>query len=74
MIIPNGVELGRVEPFNKSVVNVSLPRHSMTDESAYAKVVVNGPGYHEPERPSRLLGKLDLSQCDCNPEQLKLTL
>ena len=50
---------------------MSPPPHSMTDESACAKVVVNGPGYHDPERPSRLLGKLDLSQCDCNPEQLE---
>ena len=71
VIIPGGVELGRVKPFDKSAVNVSLPPHSMTDESVCAKVVVNGPGYHEPERPSRLLGKLDLSQCDCNPERLE---
>ena len=71
VIIPDGVELGRVEPFDESAVNASLPPHSMTDESACAKVVVNGLGYHEPERPPRLLGKLDLSQCDCNPEQLE---
>ena len=71
VIIPDGVELGRVEPFDESTVNASLPPHGVTNESACAKVIVNGPGYHEPERPPRLLGKLDLSQCDCNPEQLE---
>ena len=61
VIIPDGVEYGRVEPFDKSAVNVSQPPHSMTDESACAKVVVNGPGYREPERLPQLLGKLDLA-------------
>ena len=33
-------------------------------------VLVDGPGYHEKERPSRLLNMLDLSESDCSGKQL----
>ena len=69
-IVPKDVKLGRVEPFNESEANVNPPPSSVTDESVCAKVVVDGPGYHEPERPRRLWKQLDLSQCDCSPTQL----
>ena len=49
--IPNGVEFGRVEPFNESEVNVNLPPHSMTNGSVCTKVVVDGSGRHKPEHP-----------------------
>ena len=45
--------------------------HNLNNESVCAKVVVDGPGYHESERTPRLLKQLNLSCCDCNPQQLK---
>ena len=38
--------------------------------STRARVLVDGPGYHEKERPSRLLKMLDLSVSDCSGKQL----
>ena len=38
--------------------------------STCAKVVIDGPGYHEPERSPQLLQRLDLSLCDCTSLQL----
>lgn len=38
--------------------------------STCAKVLVDGPGYHEKDRPARLMNLLDLSKCDCSAKQL----
>ena len=38
--------------------------------STCASVQIDGPGYHEKERSGKLLGMLDLSECDCSSEQL----
>ena len=61
----------RVESFDESIMNVDPPPNSMTNQRVCAKVVADGPGCHEPECLSRLLGYLDLSQCDYNPQQLE---
>ena len=70
VIVPKGVKLGRVEPYDESKVSVNQPPDIVPHGSACSKVVVDRPGYHEPELPPRLLKQLDLSMCDCNPQQL----
>ena len=39
-------------------------------ESICVRVLVDGPGYHESQRVTELLRTLDLSVCDCSPDQL----
>ena len=63
--LPNDVELGVVEPFQE-ICNAPDP----VSPSMCARVLVDGPGYHEKERTSRLLNMLDLSESDCSDTQL----
>ena len=60
--LPNDIELGVVEPFEDAPNSVS--------PSICARVLVDGPGYHEKESPSRLLNMLDLSESNCGDTQL----
>ena len=53
-----------LEPFDESAIVDVLP------DVTCARVLVDGPGYHEKECCSTLLGMLDLSKCDCDTEQL----
>ena len=62
--LPSDIELGVVEPFDESDTLDSV------SPSTCASVLIDGPGYYEKERPSRLLNMLDLSESDCNREQL----
>ena len=63
--LPSDVELGVVEPFEE-ICNAP----DSVSPSMCARVLVDGPGYHEKERPSRLLNVLDLSESDCSDTQL----
>ena len=63
--LPSDIELGVVEPFEAT--------HNPPDSvppSMCARVLVDGPGYYEKERPRRLLNMLDLSESDCTSDQL----
>ena len=62
--LPRGLELGIVEPFNEHDIREDA------SHSSCARVVVNGPGYSESERSSQLLHLLNLTKCDCSPNQL----
>ena len=53
-----------MEPFDESNTPNSV------SPSTCASVLVDGPGYYEKERPSRLLNMLDLSESDCSSDQL----
>lgn len=53
-----------LEPFSESQISNQV--HNAT----CAKVLVDGPGYHEKDRSTRLMNMLDLSKCDCSIEQL----
>lgn len=62
--LPSDIKLGSVEPYDESnAPDFVIP-------STCASVLVDGPGYYEKERPSRLLNMLDLSESDCNSEQV----
>ncbi len=63
--LPSDVDLGVVEPFDE-ICNAP----DSVSSSMCARVLVDGPGCHEKERPSRLLNMLDLSKNDCSGEQL----
>ena len=65
--LPSDTEFGTLEQFSKSLT--SKPVHNAT----CAKVLVDGPGYHEKDnndRFAKLLSMFDLSKCDCSTEQL----
>ena len=64
--LPPGVELGVLE----RVDDVGGPNSSDKPPLTCAKVLVDGPGYHESDRCSQLLDLLDLSQCDCTTDEL----
>ena len=63
--LPSDVELRVVEPF-KEICNAP----DSVFPSMCARVLVDGPGYHEKKRPSRLLNMLDLSESNCSDKQL----
>ena len=63
--LPSDIELGVVEPFEATY----NPPDSVPP-SMCARVLVDGPGYYEKERPRRLLNMLDLSESDCTSDQL----
>ena len=63
--LPSDVQLGVVEPFEEI-----CDTPDSVSPSVCAKVLVDGPGYHEKERPHRLFNLLDLSESDCSSEQL----
>ena len=63
--LPSNVQLGVVEPFEEI-----CDTPDSVSPSVCAKVLVDGPGYHEKERPYRLFNLLDLSEFDCSSEQL----
>ena len=62
--IPGDIELGAVEPFDEGNSLSSVPL------STCARVLVDGPGYHEKERSRKLLSILDFAESDCTSEQL----
>ena len=61
--LPRDIELGVAEPFVESVTLDS-------ESSTCARVLIDGPGSYEKERPSRLISMLNLSESDCTSEQL----
>ena len=64
--LPGDVELGVVEQFKEGDGGVPIAPST----GACAIVQIDGPSYHEKERPGKLLGMLDFSECDCSNEQL----
>lgn len=62
--IPDDTESGALEPFSESL------SPDPVNHATCAKVLVDGPGYHEKDHPARLINLLDLSNCDCSAEQL----